>query len=110
MRRRAGEVAAEPVLIVPAWIMKYYILDLSPANSLVNYLVERGSHRFHDLLAQSRTAEDRELGLDDYLRLGVLDALKAVQTIIPECKVNARRLLSGRHAAVDRCGFSGAGG
>jgi polyhydroxyalkanoate synthase len=81
------KVWREPVFIVPAWIMKYYILDLSPHNSLVKYLVDKG-HTVYIISWKNPTAEDRDLGMDDYLKLGPMAALNVISDVEPESKIH----------------------
>ncbi|MGO9742138.1 MAG: PHA/PHB synthase family protein [Roseiarcus sp.] len=83
-----AEVAREPVLIMSAWIMKYYILDLRPENSLIRYLVGRG-HTVFVISWRNPGAEFHGQSLDDYRVKGLMAAFDVIGDICPGQKVQA---------------------
>ncbi len=83
-----AKVHPEPLLVIPAWIMKYYILDLSRHNSLIGYLVDQGHTVFTISWKNPDPQADGELGMDDYRQLGVMEALDAIGSICPKARVH----------------------
>ncbi len=83
-----AQVHNEPLLIVPSCIMKYYILDLSPGNSMVRYLVDQGFTVFM-MSWRNPDATDRELGMQDYLRRGVMEAMAVVKSRADAPRIHA---------------------
>ncbi|NBD19513.1 alpha/beta fold hydrolase [Aquabacterium fontiphilum] len=100
-------VVSEPLLIVPSCIMKYYILDLSPHNSMVRYLRDQGFTVFM-LSWRNPDEHDRELGMDDYLRQGLIDSMAAIRRLTGAARVHSLGYcLGGTFLAMAACLLAG---
>src|SRR5436309_1640711 len=82
------KVYAIPLLFIPPWINKYYILDMQPQNSLIKFLVDHGFTVFV-ISWKNPDASMEDTSFDDYLTLGPLAALEDIKEITGTQKVNA---------------------
>ncbi|MFZ4408810.1 MAG: PHA/PHB synthase family protein [Paracraurococcus sp.] len=82
------KVLKRPLLILPPWINKYYILDLRPRNSFIRWAVDQG----HTVFVTSWVNPDERLaekGFEDYMQEGIYDALTAIEQATGEKQINA---------------------
>jgi polyhydroxyalkanoate synthase len=76
-----------PILVIPPWINKYYVMDMRPENSMFKYLVEAGFTLF---TISWKNPDESVLDLEwaDYMEMGIIEALRVVQAITGSEKVN----------------------
>ena len=86
-----------PLLCSPPWINKYYVMDLAPGRSFVEWAVRHG-HQTFAISYRNPDATMAQLGMDDYLRLGLVAALGAVERITGRKRTNLAALWPGRYA------------
>src|SRR5207237_7736541 len=81
------KVYATPLLFIPPWINKYYILDMQPQNSFIKFLVDSGFTVFV-ISWKNPDASMESITFEDYLDLGPLSALSVIKEITGSPKVN----------------------
>ncbi len=82
------DVARRPLLVIPPWINKFYILDLKPKNSFVKWATDQGQTVFV-VSWVNPTADYRNKSFEDYMLEGILAALDAIEKATGEREVNA---------------------
>ncbi|WP_419926944.1 PHA/PHB synthase family protein [Candidatus Poriferisocius sp.] len=88
------QVYETPLLFCPPWINKYYIMDLAPQKSLIEWAVQHG-HTCFAISYRNPDGSMRDTGFEDYLRQGPLDAVRVVQEITGQEKVNTVNVCLG---------------
>jgi polyhydroxyalkanoate synthase subunit PhaC len=91
---QGARVHAVPLLFCPPWINKYYIMDLAPGKSLIEWAVQHG-HTCFAISYRNPDAEMRELDFEDYLHKGPLDAIRVVREITGAAEVNTLSVCLG---------------
>ncbi len=84
----AQAVRPVPIVLCTPWINKFYVLDLKPKTSLVRYLLEKGFDVYITSW-KNPAAEDGDIGWDDYLKLGVAEAVRVARELSGAEKVHA---------------------
>ena len=106
---KTEEVFERPLLVIPPWINRYYIADLAPGKSLVEWAVDHG-HTTFAISFRNPDASMRDLTFDDYLRLGPLTAIDVAREITGSETVNTVSICLGGTMTVmclaylDACG------
>ncbi len=85
---KTPQVNATPLLIVPPFINKYYILDLREKNSMVRWLLEQG-HSVFMMSWRNPGEAQKELEFGDYVTEGVAKAVTAIEDITGKEQINA---------------------
>jgi polyhydroxyalkanoate synthase len=87
-------VHAVPLLFCPPWINKYYIMDLAPGKSLIEWALQHG-HTCFAISYRNPDSSMRDLDFEDYLRQGPLDAVRVVREITGAAEVNTLSVCLG---------------
>ena len=91
---QGAQTHAIPLLCSPPWINKYYIMDLAPGRSFIEWAVRHG-HQTFAISYRNPDASMRDFLMDDYLQLGLIAALDAIRRITGSPSANIAALCLG---------------